>query len=56
MLENYPDILSSKEVCQLLKISLHTLYNLIKTGELPARKIGGKYKIAKKSLIDLISS
>lgn len=56
MLENYPDILSSQEVCQLLKISLHTLYNLIKTGELPARKVGGKYKIAKKSILNFINN
>lgn len=50
MLKNYPDVLSAKEVCQLLRISAHTLYKLIQEGELPDRKIGGKYKITKNNL------
>lgn len=54
MLNNYPDILSSKEACEILKISMHTLYALIRNKDLPARKIGGKYKITKKSIINLL--
>lgn len=54
LLENYPDILSAKEVCKILHVSPHTLYRLIKNHELPARKIGGKYKIRKDSLLKIL--
>lgn len=54
MLESYPDILSTKETCEILQISPNTLYRLIKTCELPARKIGGKYKIRKDKLLKLL--
>ncbi len=54
MLENYPDILSTKEACKILHVSPHTLYWLIKSRELPARKIGGRYKIRKDSLLKLL--
>lgn len=54
MFEKYHDILSTKEVCQLLRISMRTLYKLIESGELPARKIGGKYKITKNNLIKFL--
>ncbi len=54
MLETYPDIISAKEACEILHISPNTLYRLIKTCELPARKIGGKYKIRKDNLLKLL--
>lgn len=55
MFENHPDILSTKDVCKILHISPHTLYKLIKSKELPARKIGGKYKIRKDNLLKLLN-
>lgn len=55
MLENYPDVLSTKDVCKILRISPHTLYELIKHKELLARKIGGKYKIRKDNLLKLLN-
>lgn len=54
MLENYPDILSTKDACKILRVSPHTLYGLIKRNELSARKIGGKYKIRKDNLLKLL--
>lgn len=54
MLENVPDVLTAQDACQILHISLHTLYALIKSNELPARKIGGKYKIRKDSILQLL--
>lgn len=53
MLENHPDVLSAKDVCTILRISPHTLYGLIKNNKLPARKIGGKYKIRKDNVLKL---
>lgn len=54
MLKSYPEILTTKEVCTILHTSPHTLYKLIKNNELPARKIGGKYKIRKDSVLKLL--
>lgn len=54
MLENHPDILSTKDVCKILRISPHTLYKLIESKKLPAKKIGGKYKIRKDNLLKLL--
>ena len=42
MLENYPDVLNIKEVCEILRISKKTAYHLIKEGEIPYR---GDYQI-----------
>ena len=36
MLSNYPDILTSEDICTLLKISKNTLYKLIHSGQLKA--------------------
>ncbi len=36
MPENYPDVLSTKDVCKILRISPHTLYELIKHKKLLA--------------------
>lgn len=54
MLNNYPEILTTKDVCTILHISPHTLYKLIQNKELPARKIGGKYKICKENVLKLL--
>ena len=40
MLFNYPDILTGKEVMELLSISKNTLYHLIRSEQLPAFRLG----------------
>ena len=47
MCENYPDVISINDVCQMLHISKRTVYSLIQTGQLPAKKIGRIYRIRK---------
>ncbi|MCI8310722.1 MAG: helix-turn-helix domain-containing protein [Lachnospiraceae bacterium] len=51
MLSEYPDILTTFEVCHLLKISKNTLYKLIHSGQLKAKKIARHYRIPKSELL-----
>lgn len=55
MLENYPDVLNIKEVCEILRISKKTAYHLIKEGEISYRQVGRTYKIAKQEIIKYLS-
>lgn len=57
MLEEYPSILTPRECMDALCIGRNTFYKLVQTGELPAKKVGGKLlRIAKKDLIGYILS
>lgn len=52
MLKEYPDILTPKEAMEILGIGKNLLYGLLKSGEIPAKRIGNKmWRIAKKDLI-----
>ncbi len=44
------EVLTVEEVANLLKLSKITIYRLIKTGEIPAYKIGASWRINKKDL------
>ncbi|MEY8421683.1 helix-turn-helix domain-containing protein [Lachnospiraceae bacterium 38-14] len=56
MLSNYPDILTSEDICTLLKISKNTLYKLIHSGQLKAKKVARHYRIPKSELLNYIHS
>ncbi|MEA5083615.1 hypothetical protein SDC9_158649 [bioreactor metagenome] len=52
MLEDYPDILTPKEVMEILGISKNTLYQLINKGSIPATRLGYKlWRIQKQALL-----
>ena len=56
MLQEYPDILTPKEVMEILGVGKNLLYELLKDGVIPAKRIKGKiWRIAKKDLICYIS-
>lgn len=44
------------DVCDYLKISRNTAYNLIKTGQLKTRKVGRAYKITENALNEFIKT
>lgn len=54
MLEDFHDVLDTKDVCQILGIGRKTAYRLLNSGELPNRRIGRNYKICKDSLIEYL--
>lgn len=57
MFEEYPDVLNTTEVMQILDITKNTLYELIHSGELPAFRIGKKkWRVNKDSLIKYLHS
>ncbi len=51
MFENYPDILNVEQLCGLLHICRTTALKYLHTKDIPHRKIGRKYFIAKSALI-----
>lgn len=55
MLDEYPDVLNTKEVMEILDITKNLLYKLIHTKQLPAYRIGQKkWGINKQSLINYL--
>jgi excisionase family DNA binding protein len=50
-LSTAPDPLTAAEVAELLECSERTLYELRRTGELPASRIGGRYYYRKSTLL-----
>lgn len=57
MLEGYPDILTPQEAMEIWGIGKNLFYKLLKDGNIPAKRVGGKvWRIAKKDLISYIST
>lgn len=51
MFDKFPDIVNVKDVCKMLHISKNTVYELIRSGRLPAKRIGRIYRIRKADVI-----
>lgn len=47
LFDEYSDVVSIDQVCEMLHLSKRTVYSLIQTGQLPAKKIGRIYRIRK---------
>ena len=54
MLSEYPDILTTDEACEALRIGYNTLYDLLQSGKLKAYRNGRLWRIPKKSVIQYI--
>lgn len=50
----YPAALTAAEVAEILRVSIKTVYKLIKEKSLPAVKVGRENRIAKSQLIDYL--
>ncbi|MCK4260915.1 MAG: helix-turn-helix domain-containing protein [Halanaerobiales bacterium] len=48
--EDYPEILLVEEVAEYLRVNKQTIYNLLRQGQLPAKKIGGQWRFHKKAI------
>ena len=47
----YPEkIMNTQQAAEYLGISLRTVYRLIKNGEIPAKRVGGQWRLARSSL------
>ncbi len=53
--ETMPDLVSPKEAAQYLNMSTQFIYDAVKNGDIPARKLGNKIRIQKKILKKLVT-
>lgn len=52
--EELPDLLTVAEVCEFLKISSNTAYELLRCKEIPSVRIGRSIRIPKKALVRML--
>ncbi len=50
-----PEILDVAGAAELLGVSTRTIYNMVKCGELPAKKVGKEWRFSRRTLINWIS-
>ena len=55
MFEQYPDILTVEEVCEVLRMGYNAVYDLLNDGKLKAYKNGRVWRITKQALIQYVS-
>lgn len=56
MLEEYPDIMTPREIMYALGLSKNIVYNLIQSGEIPAVRVGNKiWRIRKDKLLEYLN-
>lgn len=55
MFPDYPDIVTVKQLREMLGVSRHLAYKLISDGEIQAVKIGTSLKIPKVSVINYVT-
>ena len=53
--ESVSDVLTAKEAVALLRISPPTLYELVKRGQVPARRVGRNYRFSRAALLDWLT-
>ena len=53
MFSEYGDIVTVEEVMKMLQIGRVSVYQMLKSGEIRSIKVGKKYVIPKKSVIEL---
>ena len=54
MLSEYPEVLTTDEAAEVLRVGFNTLYDLLQSGKLKAYRNGRFWKIPKKSIIEYI--
>ena len=55
-ISEYHDVITIKEVAEILEISRFTATKLIKEEKIPSKKIGRLYRIRKQDVIDYLSN
>ena len=54
MYENIPEVMTVKECQQLLKVGKNTMLELLHTNQIEGFKIGSRWKIKKKSVVEFL--
>ncbi len=56
MLENYNDVLSIKDLYEILPLGKNKVYNLVNDGTIKSIRVGGRIIIPKTNLIRFLNS
>lgn len=56
MLDEYNDLISIEELCEILQIGRNTAYQLLNSGFITAFRIGRRWKIPKSAVIKLLTT
>ncbi len=56
MLNDYPEVLSVKDICSILHIGRTTAYRLLQDGVIANRRIGRTNKVSKDVLIEYLNN
>lgn len=56
LFNDYEDVLTVKELMQILKIGRNSCYELLKNGSISAIKVGTQYRIPKTNLIEFLQN
>ena len=54
LFNTYPDVVSIDEIQQMLRIGKNAVYELLKTQKLKSIKVGKRYIVPKKYVIDFL--
>ena len=54
MLSDFPEILTTEEAADILRVGYNTLYDLLQSGKLKAYRNGRLWRIPKRSVIQYI--
>lgn len=55
LLEKYKDVLSVKDLCEILPIGKSKVYELLRTNAIKNLKIGSKFIIPKQNVVDFLN-
>ena len=55
LFKEYPDIVSVEQVSEMLHIGQVLAYQLVRSGKIKSRKVGHRYLIAKRNVIEFIN-
>ena len=53
-LDKYPDVLTLRECQKILQVSRSTMLRLLHEGEIPAFRIGNRWRIQRKEMLEFI--
>lgn len=54
MLEKYKDVITVDDLCEILRIGRNSAYKLLRSNEIPSRRLMGKYIIPKTGVIHFL--
>lgn len=56
MFSKYNDVVTAEDVMEMLHLGRVTVYSLLKSGRIHTLRVGKKYVIPKKSVIDFLAA